>query len=125
MENMFDIKLDSLVRITVFLGGYFGGSEERNITFDGEDILVQRNFYNGSEPTEEEPYLGMKRKDMIEGLKLFHLDKWDPKYVDPYVLDGTQWFVELGFSDGTKWESIGNNAYPENFGPFMEFMQME
>ena len=62
MNDALDKKLDTLVQIILFCGGFFGGAERRTITFDGENILVERECYNGMNPGEEEinEYLGRK-----------------------------------------------------------------
>lgn len=125
MNDALNKKLDTLVQIILFCGGFFGGAERRTITFDGETILVKRECHNGMNPGEEELYEGMTKSVLISGIKSFHLENWKPKYVDPSVLDGTQWSLELQFSDGSRWKSGGSNDYPENYDAFMEFMKME
>ena len=42
----FDERLESLVRITFEIGGFFGGTERRTLTFDGEQIVVEREGFN-------------------------------------------------------------------------------
>ncbi|WP_278245417.1 hypothetical protein [Oribacterium sp. P6A1] len=34
-------------KIIIEYGGFFGGAERRTLIHDGEDIFVEREFYNG------------------------------------------------------------------------------
>lgn len=43
-----------------------------------------------------------------------HVLDWDPDYWEP-MLDGAHWEIQLRFTDGTYFESLGSNGYPERF----------
>lgn len=44
--------------------------------------------------------------------------EWKKSYVNPCVLDGTQWGLTLVFPDGKEWEIHGSNAYPPLWDAF-------
>jgi hypothetical protein len=41
-----------------------------------------------------------------------HLHEWKKKYVDPYVLDGTQWSLKIKMRGKRKRTYEGSNDYP-------------
>ncbi len=45
----------------------------------------------------------------------FSTDRWDERYSDPRVHDGTQWQLEIIFSDGSSRKISGSNAWPKDF----------
>lgn len=124
-DENFDNRLDSLKEIIVTYGGFFGGTEERTIIFDGERICVKRVGYNGFEPGLEELYEGETKSSLIGKLKELHIGKWKNEYDNPYVLDGTQWDVVLTFEDGSKVQTGGSNSFPRNFSRFLKVMEIE
>ncbi len=81
--------------------------------------------YNGFEPGLEELYEGETKSSLINKLKELHIGKWKDEYVNPYVLDGTQWDVVFVFEDGTKAQTGGSNSFPRNFSKFLKVMEME
>lgn len=126
-DNKFNKRLDNLIKITFAIGGYFGGTEQRTLTFDGERIIVKTEIFNGFEseldPTEH--YVGKTRTSIIKGLKKLHIGRWKEAYDNPEILDGTQWHLLMEFADQTSVESYGSNAYPLNFGWFLRLMEMK
>jgi hypothetical protein len=61
-------------------------------------------------------------KQFIEELSKCHVLKWGQKYVKPYVLDGTQWSIEIEFDDICIYKS-GNNAYPKEWKKFCKLVK--
>ena len=50
-----------------------------------------------------------------------NISSWEKDYINPDVLDGTQW--ELIYKHGRKgYIGHGSNAYPENFGRFLDWL---
>ncbi len=126
-DDKFDERLDNLVRIRFEIGGYFGGTERRTLTFEGEQIVVEREGFNGFMPEMDpvEHYVGKTRTSLIEGLKELHIGKWKEDYYNPEILDGTQWDLVMDFADQSSVESGGSNAFPRNFKRFLNLMEME
>lgn len=59
-----------------------------------------------------------------------HIGEWrsnyDPRRFGYEVLDGTQWELEIFFSDDHKPMKIcGSNSYPYNFNKFLELLGIE
>lgn len=48
----------------------------------------------------------------LENCKLL---EWDEEYVNPYVLDGTQWYVDILFKRNAPLRIEGSNVYPKTF----------
>ena len=126
-DEKFDERLDNLVRIRFEIGGYFGGMERRTLTFEGEQIVVEREGFNGFMPELDsvEHYVGKTRTSFINGLKELHIGRWKEDYCDPGILDGTQWHLVMDFADQGSVESGGSNAYPKNFKRFLDLMEMK
>ncbi len=122
-----DDRLEQLVKITFEIGGYFGGVERRTLTFDGEQILVEREGFNGFDPEldPKELYIGMTRTSLIDNLMELHIERWKEDYYNPEILDGTQWSLELEFEDKSVVEKGGSNAYPRNFKKLCKLLEMK
>ena len=126
-DKDFDNRLDQLTGMTVLYGGYFGGTEERHISFDGERIVAKSLGYNGFERDMDDGslYEDQSRTSLIEGFKELHIGRWKKRYYNPDVLDGTQWEVTFFFSAGTTVEAGGSNSFPANFRKFLKLMEMK
>lgn len=119
------MNIENVESITVEYGGFFGGTEKRVITHDGDKIVVERSFYNGASEDGRLLYAGKTWKNLLQGLDSLPIDDWDEQYDDPDVLDGTQWSFDIKFAKGTEdahyW---GSNMYPDNFDDFLRIMEM-
>lgn len=77
----------------------------------------------------ESNYL-MSKDDFLEGIQELHLGEWRPAYTLTLfgiaVDDGTQWRLEIQYSDGRKpYKVYGNNAYPYNLNALQELVGIE
>ena len=112
-------------KIIIEYGGFFGGAERRTLTHDGEDIYVEREFYNGLPDDGRVLYQNKKWSELLTELKELHIDDWDQEYNDPDVMDGTQWSLDIEFSDDSEGIHIwGSNMFPNNFGDFLKVIEM-
>ena len=122
---VFDSNMKYISSITVTYGGFFGGSETRTLTRDGDKIAVERISSKQAE-SDNPLYEGMNWKDLIEELTYIHMGEWKSKYENPDVFDGTQWSVDIKYENGTQPKHFrGSNRYPYNFDRFLEIMEME
>lgn len=124
---------DVVTGITFSEGGYFGGTDLLEITTkDGVHIFDYARF-----PDVIEPYSGVipdaKWKRIMN--TLFYrlcIHEWKKSYVDPNVLDGTQWELELKLTKGRHYTISGSNAFPplykslvRLFKPYMKKIKIE
>ena len=113
-----------LIKKFVFeYGGFCSGYETHTYTFVGEKVLFDlRHGFSQElfEPPEEEPFA----KDyFLEGLAELHIGEWKKNYVDPLVLDGTQWSIDIEYEGDRKPVHIyGSNKFPYNFYDLLEFL---
>jgi hypothetical protein len=40
---------------------------------------------------------------------------WNEEYIDPLLMDGHQWYVEITFLDGSVKRIVGSNDYPDTW----------
>ena len=106
-------------------GGFFCGTECRTISFDGDEIKVQRQFYNGAFDNGEKLFVGVTKAKFLEGFEQLHIEDWKQEYVDSEILDGIQWKIVLNYTDGRQRKYCGSNDFPYNFKELLELMEME
>lgn len=113
-------------KIIIEYGGYCDGTERRTLTHNGEDILVEREFNNGLFDDGRMLYKGKKWSELLTELEDLNIDAWDQKYNDPDVMDGTQWSLDIEYSDGSEGVHFwGSNLVPDNFDNFLRVMEFE
>ena len=123
--ELFDASIPAISKVIFGIGGFFGGYETRTITVDEEHIhfdvehslmLKPSNFPDGLDcPCDKDEFL--------DGLRELHIGEWRTNYMNPDVLDGTQWELTIEFSDGHKsFKTGGSNAYPYNFNALQELL---
>ena len=70
------------------------------------------------------------KQEFLKAFKDLRIGEWRKKY-DTYrfniaVMDGTQWHLEIYFSNGHRPVKIyGDNAYPYNFDRLLELFEIE
>lgn len=117
------------IRKVVFsIGGFFGGYETKTFTVDGDKVHVDIMHTlkpNVSNHTEE-----LYANTFFEELKDLNIGEWRKVY-DTHrfgiaVMDGTQWELEIYFSNGRRSaKSHGSNAYPYNFNRLLELLEIK
>ena len=122
----FDEGLKDLHILRFSIGGFFEGHTVRTYTVIGDKVMMEEEHFPIEEspvPSEYEPW---PAEAFIEELKNLHIGEWKQDYMNPYVLDGTQWSLEIEYSnDRTPVEISGSNAFPYNFDDFMELLGMD
>ena len=127
-DKEFNDRLKDVQSIEIDYGGYFGESESRKITFNGNKINVGRDIFNqipSAKDMNRKFFKGMTKDMLLEELADLHIGEWKKEYEDPCVLDGTQWSVIFKYADGKKRKFEGSNRYPYNFYGFLDIMQVE
>lgn len=108
---------EKIKRIEAYVGGYFGGYYR--VEIDLEHNLVSWT-HDGAGKIEETVHRNIRSataKKFVEQLEKLDLLNWEAEYVDPGILDGTQWQVEIVMA-GHKTIKHGSNCYPEQWGEF-------
>ena len=108
---------EKIKKIEASVGGYFGGFYQ--VEVDLENNLVSWT-HGGEGELEETVHRNIRLttvKKFLEQLETINLLNWEAKFIDPGVLDGTQWHVEI-VMDGHTITKHGSNCYPEQWGKF-------
>ena len=129
----FNESIPAICKLFFSIGGYFEGYKTRTYTFDGENICVDIEYFpDFIQPLDDdlEQNRTVTRKEFLDGIRELNLGEWrtdyDPSRFGYVILDGTQWELEIYFSDNHKTVKIfGSNSYPYNFDEFTELLGIE
>ena len=128
----FDGNIPFINKVEFCIGGYFNGYETKAYTIDGDKVhtdvehsLILKPSNIGDYEIEE-----MGKDYLLNALKDLHIGEWRKNYSTKrfgyLVCDGTQWHLEIYFSNGHKPIKIyGDNAYPYNFDKVLELFEIE
>jgi hypothetical protein len=125
----FDESIPYISKLVFSIGGFCTGHETTTIkldekhlykTVEGFPILTPSNFHIP-------PDYPRGKEEFLRGLAKLHIGEWRSRYTlkrfGYYVCDGTQWELDIFFSNDHKPVHIyGDNAYPYNFREFQELM---
>lgn len=110
--NVIDNVYSKIKNIKGYLGGYFQGHQYFEI-----NLLSGEVFYS-KEGEDRLDLVKILNKNQInklnEDLKKVNILTWKRKYIDQYILDGTQWSLTIDVN-GIKREKIGSNMYPKEW----------
>ena len=116
--------ISAIDKIIFSIGGYFDGYETRTVLLDGEQLRM--TITHSLHSKVREIALSLTKTEFLNRLRELHIEGWKSKYIDPDILDGTQWELEIYFSDGYKPVTIvGSNAYPTNFAELERLFGVE
>ena len=123
-DQEFNETLRSMKRFTFTIGGYFGGYRKRTYTISGEEVLFDADHSLYGRPIDPAAYKPFTREAFLQGIAKLHIGEWEKEYMNPHVLDGTQWSIEIEYENGHKPVQIyGSNAFPENFNDLIDFLE--
>lgn len=129
--DAFDASISAISKLTLSIGGFFGGHEIRTVTVaDGAvKLLKGHRFYPDEMIEVPQDIWPLETEDFLTGVRELHIGEWRRRYdlrrFGYIVLDGTQWELTIEFSDGQKKVTInGDNAYPYNFHKLRELLGM-
>lgn len=126
--ELFDASIPVISKVIFGIGGFFGGYETRTITVDEKHIHFDVEHSLMLKPSNLPDGLDYPcdKDEFLDGLRELHIGEWRTNYMNPYVLDGTQWELTIEFSDGHKpFKTGGSNAYPYNFNAIQELLGIE
>jgi hypothetical protein len=103
-----------------YVGGYFGPNYHVEINIISGKVTWSEGLYKEAEYEKKVNVEDIKQ--FIEGLRKCRILKWGQEYVQPYVLDGTQWSIEIEFNDICIYKA-GSNAYPKKWKRFCKLIE--
>lgn len=98
--------------------GFSPPTEKIVIDFENDKISYEFSYTSGKIGKEgyKKRELSPKAvKDFKARLAGFSAARWKDRYFAPQVCDGTQWQLEIIFSDGSSRKIAGSNAWPKDF----------
>lgn len=105
---------DIVESITFTLGGFHEGHTEVTITKkeNGARVSVEQ-FPFALDGLEDRHITHARWQKIVNTLySQLYLHEWKKKYVDPLVLDGTQWSLDIKLTNGRNRHYYGSNLYP-------------
>lgn len=123
----FEESIPAICKVVFSIGGYetrtYTLDEQLHMDVEHSVILQPSNFHI-------EPDYQISKDEFLDGFRKLHIGEWRTRYdlrrFGYMVCDGTQWELEIYFSNGHKPVKIyGDNAYPYNFREFKELLGME
>lgn len=102
------------------VGGFFEGYYKVEIDLTTHQVLWSR-WVGGEEETIRKTIRSATTNKFLEDLKVINLLDWKAKYIEPGVLDGTHWSVEI-IRDGRNIKKYGDNKFPVEWDAFCELI---
>ena len=128
----FENNFPFISKIIFSIGGFFGGYESRTVTINGDEICINVEHSLIPIPSnlgefEIEP---LDKEEFMDELSRLYIGEWRcsyrPERFGYSYCDGTQWELEIQFSNGAKpFKCYGDNSYPYNFDKFQELLGID
>ena len=117
------------VMIYVCFAELFKNSQEMLAASFGQ-VNVKHSIETDPDKITEDSFSLYNKEDFLSELRLLHIGEWRHTYslarFGETVLDGTQWELEIHYSDGSKsFKCYGSNSYPYNFIEFCELLNLD
>lgn len=105
---------DIVTSIYFSVGGYFGGYTDITVQKNRKGAMVKVEYtMKPEEVPEPKQITPQKWKKTVNRLYSdLHIHEWKKNYIDPSVLDGTQWELKIRLTNGRKRTYYGSNDYP-------------
>ena len=104
---------DIVTGIKFSVGGYFGGFTVITIRKNDRGALVRVQKTLSPEEHSERQIRPAKWQSIVNTLYgQMYLHEWRKSYDNPYVLDGTQWELDISLTRNRKRTYFGSNAFP-------------
>lgn len=125
-DQAFNESLKYMKRFAFDYGGFFRGYEKRTYTISDEKVLFNLEHSLYLKPSNLPACEPFTREEFIEDIAALHIGEWKKSYVNPLILDGTQWSIDIEYVDDRKPVHIdGSNAFPYNFDDLLELLEVE
>lgn len=128
----FDANIQFISKVVLHIGGQLTGYETRTYTIHGDKVYADFEHSLIIKPSNiSDDNVGSMDKDyFLEKLKALHIGEWRKHYdtsrFSIVILDGTQWCLEIYFSNGYKTVKIqGDNSFPYNFDRLLDIFEAE
>lgn len=110
-------------QINFTIGGFFNGYKTIEVVIRGGKAsykILRGGLLDVGKKIS--PYAEVSAEWLAE-FDALNIFAWEENYFNPDILDGTQW--DLTVKDGKKiYHGGGSNAYPENFGRFLDWLDV-
>jgi hypothetical protein len=127
----FDANIPNISKIIFSIGGFLRGEElvEVTITDDTAELKYGRSYISTT-PDDFDKIETIDKASFLEEFKRLHIGEWSKNYNTKRfgytVLDGTQWELEIHYSNDKKIVKIyGYNAYPYKFDRLKDLMMCD
>ena len=125
-DQSFNEALSQMKRFVFEIGGFFGGYDKRTYAVSGDKMVFDLEHSLYPKPSNSLVYEPFTTEEFIQGLSNLHIGEWKREYMNPLVLDGTQWSIGIEYEGGRRPFHIdGSNAYPYNFKKLTELFGIE
>jgi hypothetical protein len=95
------------------IGGYFDGYQSLTVTkTENGAVMVYLPGHLLESETIEKQLSADEWLSFIHRLYRCYIADWKKRYIDPHVLDGTQWELIVTFLNGKSLKIYGSNSYP-------------
>lgn len=119
-EQAIDDAYNKIKTIKASVGGFFDGFYNVEIDLENQKITWSHSIDIENESIHKSIRVNTG-KNCIEKLKMIGLLNWKAKYIEPGVLDGTHWSVEI-INDGRTIRKYGDNKFPEEWEEFCKII---
>ena len=128
----FEDNIPYIKKVVFRIGGYFTGYTTKTYTIEDDKVHVDVEhslIYDGPD-SDNDKNCEWEKEEFLDQLDALCIGEWRRKYDTKrfgwVVMDGTQWGLEIYYSNGHRAVKInGNNAYPYNFDRVLELFEME
>jgi hypothetical protein len=125
----FNDNIPYIEKIVFSIGGFFNGFETKTFTIDGNKVKAHHNRSFTSKKPNNDECEKIKKEAFFEQLKSLNIGEWRRKYdtlrFNIAIMDGTQWDLEIYYSNGRRPVKIhGDNAYPYNFARLLDLFEI-
>lgn len=105
---------DIVTSIHFSVGEYFGETTDITITRNDKGAIVKVKKYPYGEAWPEDKQITTGKWNGIVNMlySRIYLHEWKKSFVDPYVLDGIQWVLDIKLTDRRERHYHGSNNYP-------------
>ncbi len=117
---------DIVKTIKFSVGGYFNGYTDITIRKNDKGAIVQVNKMLASLddwPDDRQISITQWQKIINTLYGQMYLHEWEKSFVDPCVMDGTQWSLEISLTNKRKRSYSGSNDYPPYWNELMKIFK--